>query len=71
MAEAQLARIEFSLCAALTLLKERAELSRQLAENGEIDQAAADRLIGEALARAATLKKLLTAGWSTIPAKKP
>jgi two-component system chemotaxis response regulator CheB len=40
MAEAQLARIKFSLCATLTQVKERAELCRQLAEKGEIDTAA-------------------------------
>jgi two-component system chemotaxis response regulator CheB len=70
MAEAQLARIEFSLGAALTQIKERAELCRQLAERGELDNPAAERLIAEALDRAERLKALLIATWSTIPLGK-
>jgi len=67
MAEAQLAHIEFSLGAALATVKERAELCRQLAERGEIDHAAADQLVAEALARAARIRDLLTETWRTIP----
>ena len=54
MAEAQLVRLEFALCAALTQMKERAELY-------------AARLLTW---RAATLKELLTAGWSAISAER-
>jgi two-component system chemotaxis response regulator CheB len=68
MAEAQLARIEFSLGAALATVKERAELCRQLAESGELDPAAADQLVSEALARAAGIRDILTATWRPIPA---
>jgi hypothetical protein len=52
MAEAQLARIEFSLGAAMTQTKEWAELCRQLAERGEIDGQTANRLVAEAIEQA-------------------
>jgi two-component system chemotaxis response regulator CheB len=67
MAEAQLARIEFSLGAALALVKERAELYRQLAERGEVDAQTAEAVIAEALERAERLKELLAATWRTVP----
>jgi hypothetical protein len=66
MAVAQLARIEFSLCAALTQVKERAELCRQLAEKGEIDTAAAAPLVAEARERAERISEFLTATWSAV-----
>jgi len=75
MAEAQLARIEFSLGAALATVKERAELCRQLAERGEIDAKAAAEVIAETMEHAARLKELLTATWRTVSpapvAKRP
>jgi two-component system chemotaxis response regulator CheB len=66
MAEAQLARLEFALGAALALVKERAELYRQLAESGEIDARIAEAVIAETTERAERLKELLTATWRTV-----
>jgi len=53
---------------ALTKIKERAELCRQLAERGEIDARTADEVIAETMERAVRLKELLTATWRCVPA---
>lgn len=66
VAEAQLARIEYSLGAALAVVKERAELCRQLAQHGEIDGPTADVVIAETTERAERLKALLAATWRTV-----
>ena len=66
MAEAQLARIEFSLAAALAVVKERAELCRHLAEHGEIGPPTAEAVIAETTERAERLKALLAATWRTV-----
>jgi hypothetical protein len=70
VAAAQLARIEFSLGAAMTQTKEYAELCRQLSEHGEIDGHTADRLVAEATERAERIKDLLTLTSSIIPGAK-
>lgn len=69
--EAQLTRIEASLGTLMVLMKERAELCRQLADNGEVTPHDAEPLIAEALARAQIVKELLEKAWIEIPTQEP
>jgi two-component system chemotaxis response regulator CheB len=61
--EAQLARIEASLGTVMVLMKERAELARQLAEQDEADADTLQRMVVEALNRAEQIKTLLELPW--------
>jgi hypothetical protein len=63
MLESHQARIEATLGTAMVLLKERAELCRQLVESGEGDQNVLGLMNDEALEKAAAIKKLLEEPW--------
>jgi hypothetical protein len=70
MMASQQNRIESALGTAMVVIKERAELCRQLTEKGEIDTATGAEMIQEADKRAVEVKKLLEIGWILIPGDK-
>ena len=67
MMASQLNRIESALGTAMAVIKERAELCRQLTEGGEIDASAGAAMIKEADERAVQVKALLETGWKPVP----
>jgi two-component system chemotaxis response regulator CheB len=67
MLEAHQARTEATLGTALVLLKERAELCRQLQECPEADAKALAKMVDEALKKAEIMKRLLEQPWIAMP----
>jgi two-component system, chemotaxis family, protein-glutamate methylesterase/glutaminase len=64
MLEAHQARIEATLGTAMVLMKERAEICRELLAHHQADEEALDKMIAEAIARAEIVKALLQRPWS-------
>ncbi|MCK1367237.1 hypothetical protein [Bradyrhizobium sp. 62] len=69
MMDSQLKRLEVSLSAVMVVMKERAELCRQLEESGLIDRETVIKMVAESEERAREIKKLLELSWMPIPAE--
>jgi len=67
MLAAQVNRIEGTLGTVMVLLKERAELARQIAQEDRADPAVLQAIAAEALKRAEVIKKLLESPWPELP----
>ena len=66
MLQAHQARIEATLGTAMVLMKERAELCRQLHVCPEADQAVLATMADEALGRAEVIKQMLEEPWTEM-----
>jgi two-component system chemotaxis response regulator CheB len=69
MLDSQMKRLEVSLSAVMVIMKERAELCRQLQQSGLIESETAIKMVAESDERANEIKKLLEASWLPIPAE--
>jgi len=67
MLEAHQARLEATLGTAMVLLKERAELCRQLRDCAEANDEVLAKMTDEALEKAAAIKTLLEEPWIEMP----
>jgi hypothetical protein len=71
MLQAQQAKIEAAMGNVMVLMKERAELCRQLIDGDEGNKHALEQMLEEALQRTNSVKELLEAPWISHPGGVP